>query len=121
MTNLLIDQLRARTGSEDAIIIVGPKVTIEKKVPLESLKEAGAPSCPIFYLNYNPDPIEQPFADAIGSALKAYKGILAYNIVLPRDLGVAMKDILLRMSRSANAHANIASPVGRYGGAEFQQ
>jgi hypothetical protein len=121
VTNLLIDQLSARTGSEDAIIILGPKVTIEKKVPLESLREAGAPSCPIFYLNYNPDPIEQPFADAIGSALKAFKGILAYNIVLPRDLGVAMKDILFRMSRSANAHANIASPVGRYGGAEFQQ
>jgi hypothetical protein len=121
VTNLLIDQLSARTGSEDAIIIVGPKVTIEKKVPLESLREAGAPSCPIFYLNYNPDPIEQPFADTIGSALKAYKGILAYNIVLPRDLGVAMKDILFRMSRSANAHANIAAPVGRYDRAEFQQ
>jgi hypothetical protein len=121
VTNLLIDQLSARTGSEDAIIIVGPKVTIEMKVPLESLREAGAPSCPIFYLNYNPDPIEQPFADAIGSALKAYKGILTYNIVLPRDLGVAMKDILFRMSRSANAHANLASPASRYGGEELQQ
>jgi hypothetical protein len=90
VTRLLTDQLGARTGSSDAIIIVGSKVTLEKKVPLELLKEGGAASCPIFYLNYNSNPIDELWPDTIGPALRAYEGAFAYNIVFPRDLGAAM-------------------------------
>lgn len=121
VTRLLIDHLSGRTASADAVIIVGPKVTVEKKVLLETLKEGGEARCPIFYLNYNPNPIDQPFADAIGSALKAYKGALAYNIVVPRDLGAAMRDMLFRMSKLANAQATVGAPAGTTSGAAFQQ
>ena len=89
MTRLLTDQLGTQNESPDAIIIAGIKVLLDKKVPLEPLKEGGEARCPIFYLNYNPDPIDQPWGDTIGSALKAYKGALAYNIILPKDLGNA--------------------------------
>ncbi len=99
ITKLLTDQLGPQTASPDAIIIIGPKVTLEKKVPLDPLKERGATSCPIFYLNYNSNPIDEPFHDTIGSALKAYKGALAYNIVLPRDLGGAIRDMLSRIGK----------------------
>jgi len=68
VTKLLTDQLGERTASSDAIIIVGPKVTLEKKVPLEPLKEGGTAPCPIFYLNYNPNPFDDPWRDTIGSA-----------------------------------------------------
>jgi hypothetical protein len=105
VTKLLIDQLGARASSPDAIIIIGPKVTLEKKAPLDPLREGGAAACPIFYLNYNPNPFEEPWRDTIGSALKAYKGAMAYDIVMPRDLGVAMRDMLSRMGKRSTAEA----------------
>ena len=99
VTNLLIDQLGSRTASQDAIVIVGPKVSLEKKVSLEMLRAAGAAPCPIFYLNYNPNPFEDPFPDTIGSALKAYSAASKYDIVRPHDLGAAMRDILVRLDK----------------------
>jgi hypothetical protein len=91
VTKLLTDELAVRAPSPDAIIIVGPKVSLEQKVPLDLLKESGAASRPIFYLNYNPDPVDESGPDSIGSALKASTGALTYDIVFPRDLGVAMR------------------------------
>ena len=44
---------------------------------------------PVLYLNYNSNPHE-PWSDTIGSALKAYKGATSYNIVFPRDVGLAI-------------------------------
>jgi len=99
VTRLLTNQLGAQNESPDAIIIAGLKVLLDKKVPLESLKEGGEARCPIFYLNYNPDPIDQPWGDTIGFALKAYKRALAYNIMLPKDLGYAMRDMLSRIAK----------------------
>ncbi len=109
VTKLLTDQLGARTSSPDAIIIIGPKVTLDKKVPLEPLKEGGAAPCPIFYLNYNPNPLEEPWRDTIGSALKAYKGAMAYDIVMPSDLGAAMRDMLSRIGKRPTSEAAISS------------
>jgi hypothetical protein len=48
VTKLLTDQLGAGTQSSDAIIIVGPKVTLDRKVPLESLKREAPPYAPSF-------------------------------------------------------------------------
>jgi hypothetical protein len=96
-TKLLAGELGAGTVAPDAIVIIGPKVTLGMKVPLESLKQSGAVHCPIFYFNYNPNPVDEPFRDTIGSALKAYKAAMAYNIVFPNDLGAAVRDILFRI------------------------
>jgi hypothetical protein len=103
VTKLLTDQLGAETASPDAIIIVGPKVTLEKRVPLEPLKQGGTAACPIFYLNYNPNPFDDPWRDTIGSALRAYKGAVAYDVLLPRDLGDAMKEILSRIGKRSGS------------------
>jgi hypothetical protein len=99
VTKLLVDQLGRRTSSADAIIILGPKVTLEKNASVEVLKEGGAGSCPIFYLNYNPNPFGDPFPDTIGSALKAYGTASKYEIVQPHDFGTAMREMLLRLGR----------------------
>jgi hypothetical protein len=109
VTRLLTDQLGAQTEAPDAIVIAGLKVLLDKKVPLESLKAGGAAMCPIFYLSYNPNPIDEPWGDTIGSALKAYKGALAYNIVLPRDLGSAMRGMLSRIAKRPTSEAGGAA------------
>jgi hypothetical protein len=112
ITKLLSDQLGTQTESPDAIIIAGARIALDRKVSLESLRAGGAAMCPIFYLNYDPNPIEEPWSDTIGSALKAYKMALAYNIARPRDWGVAMKDMLSRIVRQSTSKARINSVRG---------
>jgi hypothetical protein len=103
-TRLLTDQLGAQPDPPDAIIIVGPVVSLDRDVPLAPLRMKGAAMCPVFYLNYNPKPFDEPWPDTIGSALKAYKGASAYSIALPGDLGLAMRRLLSRIvKRPASA------------------
>jgi hypothetical protein len=82
----------------DAIIIVGPKVMLDDKVPEGSLKQAATSNVPVFYFNYNSNPRKNPWRDTIATALKAYRG-LAYSITFPKDLGSAMNDMMLRLTR----------------------
>lgn len=112
-TKLLTEQLGARTESPDAIVIVGPKVTLDREVPLQSLRAGGAAMCPIFYLNYNSDQAEAPWKDTIGAALKAYSGAMRYNIVVPRDFGAAVRDILSRIVRRPPSASSGALPSAR--------
>jgi hypothetical protein len=101
VTRLLTGELGAGATAPDAIVIIGSKVTLAMKVPLGILRRSGAAQCPIFYINYNPDPIDDPFRDTIGSALRAYKAATAYNITFPNDVGAAVRDILARMNAAA--------------------
>jgi hypothetical protein len=111
LTNLLVNQLGARAKSQDAIIILGPKVSLEGKVPVQMVRAGGGAPCPIFYLNYNPDPFEEPFADTISLALKAYTGVSKFDIARPADFGAAMKNIRmgLRNSSSQKCHPRPAA------------
>ncbi|HYM12018.1 MAG TPA: acetyltransferase [Bryobacterales bacterium] len=108
LTSLLSEQLGPQTPEPDAIVITGPKLMLEKNVSRDALKEAGRASCPIFYLNYNFNPRNTPWRDAIGSALKVYRG-LEYSITLPRDLGAALTDMMFRV----NSGAQSSPPRGR--------
>jgi hypothetical protein len=101
-TRLLTDELGAQADSLDAIIIVGSKVSLGRKVPLDSLKAKGSVMCPVLYLNYNSNPRE-PWSDTIGAALKAYKVATSYNIVFPRDVGHAIRELLSRIANGPNS------------------
>jgi hypothetical protein len=105
VTSMLVDQLGARKATQDAIIIVGPKVSLERKIPLDVLREGGAALCPIFYVSYNPNPFEERFADTIGFALKAYSTASKYDIARPGDFGTALKSILDRLGRFSTPEA----------------
>lgn len=98
LTGLLTEHLGSRDQAADAIVIVGPKVMLEKGIPQEALQQAGGAGSPVFYLNYNSDPRRNPWRDAIGAALKAYRG-LQYTIRAPRDLGSALTDMMFRLAR----------------------
>jgi len=95
---LLTSQLGAQADPPDAIVIVGAKVSLDRKIPLDALKAGGSVMCPVFYLNYNSNPTE-PWSDTIAAALKAYKGAATYNIVLPRDVAGAIRELLARAGK----------------------
>jgi len=96
---LLTEHLGPQDPQPDLIIIAGPKLMLEKRIPTDVLRQAGRANCPVFYLNYNLNPRSNPWRDTIGSAMRVYRG-LEYTISLPRDLGAALTDVMFRTSKS---------------------
>jgi hypothetical protein len=83
----------------DAVIFAGPKVMLDSNVPQETLRALGEPSFPVFYMNYNLNPQVNPWRDAIGNAVKYFRGF-EYTISRPRDLFNAWSDIMSRIVKS---------------------
>jgi hypothetical protein len=61
--------------------------------PAENLKEMAAVSFPVFYMNYNLSPTQNPWRDSIGTVVKRLRGY-EYTISRPRDLWSAWSDIM---------------------------
>ena len=76
----------------DAVIFAGPKVMLDEGVSQENLKQY-ANNSPVFYMNFNLSPVQAPWRDAIGNAVKHMRG-LEYTITRPRDLWTAWTDII---------------------------
>ena len=98
------------TDQPDAVIFAGPKVMLDASVPEDALKTVGEPSYPVFYMNYNLNPTTNPWRDAIGNAVKHFKGV-EYTISRPRDLFNAWSDIVSRIVKSKTGRqvANVSS------------
>lgn len=94
----------------DAVIIAGPKVMLEGNVPAESLKIVGEPSGPIFYLNYNLNPNQNPWRDSIGQAVRFFKG-QEFTISRPRDLWFAVSEMVSRIVRWKAGKRSTANAV----------
>lgn len=80
----------------DALILAGPKVMLDESVPADSLRTLENIAYPVFYMNYNLEPIRNPWRDAIGNAVKKLKGY-EYTISRPKDLWSAWSDIMSRI------------------------
>jgi hypothetical protein len=94
IARVLTGELRAGMPQPDVVLVAGPKASLEGKVPLEQLKELGSAAFPIFYFSYVADPVQNPFRDPIGAALKAYKTSSEYKINRPRDMAFAISRLL---------------------------
>jgi hypothetical protein len=81
----------------DALVFAGPKVLLEQNVPEEELKETGQVGYPVYYLNYNLNPADIPWRDAIGNVVKFFKGD-EYTVSRPRDLWFAVKEMVSRIA-----------------------
>jgi len=81
----------------DALIFAGPKVMLEENLPVDSLKEAGEVEYPVFYMNYNLEPQSNPWRDAIGRAVKFFRGY-EFTISRPRDLWAAVSEMVTRIA-----------------------
>jgi hypothetical protein len=91
----------------DAVIFAGPKVALDQNLSKASLKLLGELPFPVFYLNYNPEPFQNPWRDAIGEVVRFFKG-REYTIAHPRDLLLAWKDLSSRIGERPRMSANAA-------------
>jgi hypothetical protein len=100
LTNLIQKELG---GNErpDALIFAGPKAILEENVSTDTLKGVGEVEYPVFYMNYNLQPQNVPWKDAIGRAVKFFKGY-EFTITRPRDLWTAVSEIVSRSLRFRN-------------------
>lgn len=102
LARVLAQDLGPQQPSPDAILIISPKVPLAGDPKPAS---AGRPPCPVFYMDFNPDPAGYPWPGAMGTALKMY-GAMQYTISAPRDLGIAMDKMLERLRTSGPTTAD---------------
>ncbi len=109
LTNL-IKQEMSGPDHPDALIFAGPKVMLDGNVSPDTLKELGDVQYPIFYMNYNVNPQAMPWRDAIGRAVRFFRGT-EYTISRPRDLWFAVSEIVSRIVklRSGRNSSQVAS------------
>jgi len=96
LSNLITKEVGEARDSPDAVIFAGPKVSLDEGVPSETLKQLGDVKFPVFYMNYNLNPQNNPWRDAIGNTVKYLKG-MEFTISRPRDLFFAWTDIIGRI------------------------
>jgi hypothetical protein len=92
----LIKSEIAGTDHPDALVFAGPKVMLDENIPQESLREVGEVEYPVFYMNYNLNPQAVPWRDAIGRAVRFFKGT-EFTITRPKDLWAAVNEMVSRI------------------------
>jgi hypothetical protein len=94
LAKLVMDELP--NSNADAVIFVGPKVMLTDNVPPDNLKDLANVSVPVYYMNYNLFPVQNPWRDPIGNVVKRLRGA-EYTIARPRDLWTSWSDIMSRI------------------------
>jgi hypothetical protein len=108
LTELLRKEMTGTENHPDAVIFAGPKTLLESKLQQESLRDFGEIDYPVFYMNYNLYPQQVPWRDAISHAVKFFKG-QEYTISRPRDLWVAVSEMVGRIAQARTARRAAAS------------
>jgi hypothetical protein len=98
LSHLIQDEFKT-ADHPDGMIFAGPKSLMNENVPTDMLRTVGEPDYPVFYMNYNLSPQAAPWRDAIGGAVKYFKG-QEYTISRPRDLWFAVSDVVSKIVRS---------------------
>ena len=94
LSKLVLDELGG--NKTDAVIFAGPKIVLTDNVPPDNLKELASVPFPVFYMNYNLSPVQNPWRDPIGNVVKHLRGY-EYTITRPRDLWTSWSDIMSRI------------------------
>jgi len=113
IAGLLADELGAGMPQPDVVVVAGPKASVEGKVPVEQLKDLGETSFPIFYFSHVADPAQNPFRDSIGAALKTLKTTSEFKITQPRDMGVAIRQVISWLSTRRSTGLRTSQNTGR--------
>jgi hypothetical protein len=98
-TDFLTNLIQQEIGSQDhpdALVFAGPKALLDENVSRGTLEEVGEVEYPVFYMNYNLTPQTTPWRDAIGRAVRFFKGT-EFTITRPRDLWSAVTEMVSRI------------------------
>ena len=107
LTKLIQDEVGQH--SSDAVIFAGPKIMLDEAPPPDSFKEISSRfSFPVFYMNYDLVPQQNPWRDSIGKVVKRLRGY-EYTISRPRDLWNAWSDIMTHIVKLKLVSAATAS------------
>jgi hypothetical protein len=104
LSRLIKEEVGDSREHPDAIVFAGPKVMLDQNVPAETLRDIGTLDFPMFYMNYNSNPQQVPWRDAIGRAVRYFHGI-EYTITRPRDLWYAVNEMCSQIVKSRNEKA----------------
>lgn len=91
LKNLIARTLRSQE-KPDVLIFIGLKAMLKGRLVLDAA-QVPQPGYPVVYLNYNTDPVNNPWQDAIGDAVKFCGGRI-YTISSPSDLWSAWPSVL---------------------------
>jgi hypothetical protein len=111
--SFLADLIKKEIANDhpDAVIFAGPKVLLDDTVPEEDLKPlANDVTYPVFYMNYNLNPQAIPWRDAIGKAIRSFRGT-EFSISRPRDLWFAVAEVVSRVVKSSQVGSNALVPA----------
>ncbi len=112
-TDFLSDLIKKEMGSDDhpdALVFAGPKLMLDAAVPQETLAPlANDVDYPVFYMNYNLNPLAAPWKDSISRAVKVFRGT-EYTISRPRDLWFSVTEMVSRIVKSK--HSRVMLPAG---------
>lgn len=101
----LAQELGVEQPAPDAVIVISPTVRVREKAELE---EATGPRPPVYFLNYNPNPVGNPWRGALGSALKeAYRSV-QFTVTRPGDLGSALRRMKRNLSEAGGSAGSSA-------------
>jgi hypothetical protein len=95
----LIEKEVGVAGNSDGVIFAGPKAMLDADVPQDDIRRIGEIECPVFYVNYNPNPQAVPWKDSISHAVRVMKGT-ELTVSRPRDLWYTTSEMLSRIVRS---------------------
>jgi hypothetical protein len=90
LTGLIAKTMRSE--KPDILIFVGVKAMLDGRLVLDA-SSVPRPGYPVVYLNYNSDPVGNPWQDVIGDAVKFFGGHI-YTISRAADLWTAWQSVL---------------------------
>ncbi len=92
LTEILNTALGPGSGPRDAVVVLGPKVDREARLPTGAIV-AGGSLPPIFQLAFNRNPRSYPWPGAIEAALRPL-GLTLYTVTRPQDFSRALENLL---------------------------
>jgi len=101
LANLITTETSRGDKRPDALVFAGPKAMLDANVPEDHLRQVGELGFPVFYMNYILNPQATPWRDAIGNAVKFFKG-QEFTISRPRDLWYAVTEMVSRIVKTRN-------------------
>jgi hypothetical protein len=98
-TQFLTELIQTEMGMADrpdAVVFAGPKVMLDASVPEEALKPLAQMDYPVFYMNYNLNPVAVPWRDTISRAIRVFRAT-EFTITRPRDVWFSLSDMMSRI------------------------